>query len=65
MDILILQCYERLGEHEKAIAAAKRLPNLYKTRETALAMLSKNEERHINALEALPVYCFASTFGVG
>ena len=46
--------YEKLGEHEKAMAAAKKLPNLYKTREHALVSLTKGEEKHHAALCALP-----------
>lgn len=48
--------YEKLGEHEKAVAAAEKLPNLYKARENAFALLgSPNEKRQasVDGIEAL------------
>lgn len=45
--------YEKLGEHEKAMMAARKLPNLYKTQENALVSLVKGEEKHRVALCAL------------
>lgn len=50
--------YESLGEHEKAIEAAQRLPNLYKTRETVLAKLLKNGDKRNVALDALPAIAY-------
>ena len=48
--------YEKLGMHEKAIETAMKLPNLYKARENALALLGTIEEKHFaskNAVEPL------------
>ncbi|MBQ8897456.1 MAG: helix-turn-helix transcriptional regulator [Clostridia bacterium] len=45
--------YLQLGEHEKAIAAAKKLPNLYKARENAIVALSSGEEKAQTAREAI------------
>jgi len=45
--------YQRAGEHAKALAAAQKLPNLYKTRESALVSLATGEDRHTAALTAL------------
>ena len=45
--------YETLGEHEKAIAAADKLPNLYKSRENAFALLGSKEEKRAASRSAL------------
>lgn len=45
--------YEKLGERDKAVEQAKKLPNLYKARENALAHFLKGEERYENAIGAL------------
>ena len=45
--------YEKLGEHEKAVEQAKKLPNLYKARENALADLTDGEERREASLAAI------------
>lgn len=45
--------YEKLGEHEKAVAQAKKLPNLYKARENALADLTDGAERRAVSLAAI------------
>ena len=45
--------YEKLGEHEKALAQAKKLPNLYKARENALVYFLQGEEKHDAAKQAL------------
>lgn len=45
--------YEKVGEHQKAVEQALKLPNLYKTRENALVCLLEGEERRKAAKEAL------------
>lgn len=45
--------YQRLGEHEKALIQARKLPNLYKTRENALVCLARGEEKTRAALTPL------------
>jgi len=45
--------YEKIGEHEKAIAIAKKLPNLFKARENAFVSLLNGEEKRNAALCAL------------
>lgn len=50
----ICYAYEKVGEHEKALAAAGKLPNLYKTQETARVLLNCGEEKRKAAKEALP-----------
>lgn len=45
--------YWKIGEHEKAIEQARKLPNLYKARENALVYLLKGEEKRAVASEAL------------
>lgn len=51
--------YERLGEHEKALATAEKLPNLYKARENAMVLLQKGSARKEAAQGALEplAYC--------
>ena len=45
--------YWKIGEHEKAIAQAKKLSNLYKSRENALVYFLDGEEKRAVAKEAL------------
>ena len=45
--------YEKIGQHEKAVEQAKKLPNLYKARENALVYLLTGEEKHKVAKQAL------------
>lgn len=45
--------YDKLGEHDKALEQAKKLPNLYKARENALNFFLDGESRHKNAKSAL------------
>ena len=49
----ICHSYWKNGEHEKAIEQAKKLPNLYKARENALAYFLEGEERAENSRAAL------------
>lgn len=45
--------YWKVGEHEKALEQAEKLPNLYKARENALVYFLRGEERKAIAREAL------------
>ena len=45
--------YEKIGEHKKALEQAKKLPNLYKSRENALVYFLEGEEKNKIAKEAL------------
>ena len=45
--------YWKLGEHDKALAQARKLPNLYKARENALVYFLEGEEKRQAAKEAL------------
>lgn len=45
--------YRKIGEHEKALQTAKKLPNLYKGRENALVYFLEGEEKRKVAKEAL------------
>ncbi len=45
--------YNKLGDTEKAIEQAKKLPNLYKGRENALVYFLEGEEKHEVSKEAL------------
>lgn len=45
--------YWKIGEYNKALEQAKKLPNLYKTRENALVYFLGGEEKHKIAQEAL------------
>ena len=45
--------YNKIGETEKAIMQAKKLPNLYKGRENALVYFLSGEEKHEISKEAL------------
>ena len=53
--------YNKLGEHDKALFQAKKLPNLYKARENALSYFLTGEEKRENSLEALTplAWCIA------
>ena len=41
----IADAYYRYGDYEKAVEYAEKLPNLYKTRETALVRILKDDEK--------------------
>lgn len=57
----ICHAYWKLGEHEKALAQAKKLPNLYKARENALIYFLDGEEKRQVAKEArIPLACVAA-----
>ena len=45
--------YWKIGEREKALGQAEKLPNLYKARENALVYFLRGEERKAAAREAL------------
>jgi len=45
--------YAKLGEYDKSLAQARKLPNLYKARENALVYFTKGEERREIARSAL------------
>lgn len=45
--------YWKIGEQDKALEQAKKLPNLYKTRENALVYFLRGEEKHKVAKEAI------------
>ena len=45
--------YRKIGEHDKAIEQARKLPNLYKSQENALVYFLEGEEKHNVAKEAL------------
>ena len=45
--------YEKMGEHEKALEQAKKLPNLYKARENALVHFLVGEKQRAVSLSAL------------
>ncbi len=45
--------YWKIGEYDKALNGAKKLPNLYKARENALVYFLQGEEKHKVAKEAL------------
>lgn len=45
--------YEKIGEHEKAVAQAQKLPNLYKSRENALVYFLEGEEKRKAAKSAI------------
>ena len=52
--------YNKIGEHEKALEQAKKLPNLYKARENALVYLLEGEEKRAVAKEALTPLAWAA-----
>ncbi len=53
----ICYSYRRIGNYEKALEYAKKLPNHYKTRENTLAHLLSGEEKYQNSEDALqPLY---------
>lgn len=45
--------YRKIGEHDRALEQAQKLPNLYKARENALVYFLQGEEKHRAAKEAL------------
>ena len=45
--------YWKVGEYDKALEQARKLPNLYKARENALVYFLRGEEKHKVAREAL------------
>ena len=49
----ICHSYRKIGEHEKALETAKKLPNLYKARENALVYFLTGEEKRAVAKQAL------------
>lgn len=49
----ICHAYWKLGERDKALAQARKLPNLYKARENALVYFLEGEEKRQAAREAL------------
>lgn len=51
--------YNRLGEYQKALEQAKKLPNLYKARENALVYLLEGEKKRAVAREALTPLAWA------
>lgn len=51
--------YRKIGEYDKALEQAKKLPNLYKARENALVYLLQGEEKHKVAKEALAPLAWA------
>ena len=55
----ICHAYWTIGEHDKAIAQAKKLPNLYKARENALVYFLEGEEKRQAAREALAPLAWA------
>ena len=51
--------YWKIGEHDKAVEQAKKLPNLYKTRENALVYFLQGEEKRKVSKEALNAIAWA------
>ena len=51
--------YRKIGEYDKALEQAKKLPNLYKARENALVYLLEGEEKRKTAKEALKPLAWA------
>jgi len=51
--------YEKIGQHDKAVEQAKKLPNLYKARENALVLLQSGEEKRKAAEAALEPLAWA------
>ena len=49
----IADAYYRYGNREKAMEYANKLPNLYKTRESAMVQILEGEEKHSAAEDAL------------
>ncbi|MBO5046779.1 MAG: helix-turn-helix transcriptional regulator [Clostridia bacterium] len=49
----ICYSYARIGEHEKALEYAKKLPNMWKTRENTLAHFLDGEEKYQNSKDAI------------
>lgn len=57
--------YRKLGEDDRALAQAKKLPNLYKAQENALVYLLKGEERREVARGALEPLAWALAHHLG
>ena len=55
----ICHAYWKLGERDKALAQARKLPNLYKARENALVYFLEGEEKRQAAREALAPLAWA------
>ena len=55
----ICHAYWKLGEHEKALEQARKLPNLYKARENALVYFLTGEEKRQAARSALEPLAWA------
>jgi len=53
--------YLKVGEYDKALEQAKKIPNLYKARENALVYLLQGEEKHRVAEEALTPLAWTAT----
>lgn len=51
--------YQKIGEYDKAIEYAKKLPNLYKARENALVYFLEGEEKRRAAKEAITPLAWA------
>ena len=53
--------YAKLGDHQKALEQAKKLPNIYKARENALVFFLEGEEKHTAAKQAVTplAWCIA------
>ncbi len=49
----ICYSYKKIGEYEKALEYAKKLPNIWKTRENTLAHFLEGEEKHQNSKDAI------------
>ena len=59
----LADAYWRYGDREKALGYAEKLPNLYKTRETAIVMISDDDEkRKYVAKEALERIAWVLSF---
>jgi tetratricopeptide (TPR) repeat protein len=55
----LCHAYWKAGEHDKALAQAKKLPNLYKARENALVYFLTGEEKRQVAKEAITPLAWA------
>lgn len=55
----ICHAYWKIGDHEKALEQARKLPNLYKARENALVYFLEGEEKRQVAREALAPLAWA------
>lgn len=57
--------YLKIGEYDKALAQARKLPNLYKARENALVYLLEGEEKRAVARDALEPLAWALAHHLG